>query len=304
MKCYVRCLAESLAILFTCFAWSSPVPADQHDMDTSKFANATYHGIEDSPVQLSDGRWEGKPYVEGGASRPSVGLVENFVLTGDLDGDGSDESIVLLWQSSGGSGTFDHLAVMAEVGGELRNIATAPLGDRVQVRRAEISYGALYLEVIQAGEDDAACCPGQLAKRSWVLDPDGLSELDSEYLGDLSAATIEGDEWVLTGFGPDQPVPKEVKVTLQVMQGQVSGTSGCNRYSATLDNGAVPGEIKIGPAMSTRMACPELQMEIETRFLGLLGEVKSFQFLAGRLILSGTRDDTHFSLTFETDTVD
>ncbi|NNK99209.1 MAG: META domain-containing protein [Xanthomonadales bacterium] len=37
--------------------------------------NATYTGIEAQPVTLSGGRWEGSPHVEGGASRPTVGLM-------------------------------------------------------------------------------------------------------------------------------------------------------------------------------------------------------------------------------------
>ena len=105
----------------------------------NEFANARYQGIEGASVQLEDGRWEGEPYAPGGASRPAVGLVEHFVLNGDLDGDGEIEAVVLLWQSSGGSGTFDHVAVMKKVDGDWLNVATAPLGDRVQVRGGAIN---------------------------------------------------------------------------------------------------------------------------------------------------------------------
>jgi len=293
-----RALPILLATLLTTV---SVLASEENKTRTEPFANATYNGIEYEPVQLMDGRWEGEPYAEGGASRPSVGLVEDFVLTGDLDGDGDDESVVLLWQSSGGSGTFDYLAVMRENDGEVLNLGTAPLGDRVQIRRSEITNGAIYLDVIQQGEDDAACCPGQRARRSWVLDEDGLVEMDSEYQGDLSASTIEGDEWLLTSLGPDQPVPEGVTVTLQARQGQLSGTSGCNRYGAAIENGAVPGEIRIGPAMGTRMACPEEQVTIEDEFLSRLGQVTQFRFRAGKLVLTGTKDNKAFNLIFESD---
>ena len=69
-----------------------------------ELAHATYSGIMDEPVTLTGGRWEGEPFVEGGASRPTVGLVDHFILTGDLDGDGLDEAVTFLWESSGGSG--------------------------------------------------------------------------------------------------------------------------------------------------------------------------------------------------------
>jgi len=277
----------------------SPAMAGGGSGMSERFANALYLGINDDPVQLTDGRWEGEPYTDDGASRPSVGLVEDFVLTGDLDGDGTDESVVLLWQSSGGSGTYDYIAALRQDGGEVLNVGTAGLGDRVQIRRGEISNGAIYLDVIQQGEDDAACCPGQRARRSWVLDEDGLQEMDSEYQGDLSASTIEGDEWTLIRGGKDQWSEDATTVTLRARQGQLSGNSGCNQYSAAIENGTVPGEIRIGPAIATRMACPEAQMAVESEFLGRLSLVNKFQFLAGRLVMSGTRDGETFSLVFE-----
>jgi len=64
--------------------------------------NATYNGFKGhhGPVTLADGRWEGKPYVEGGASRPEVYFVRDFRLIGDVNGDGTDEAVVLLGESA------------------------------------------------------------------------------------------------------------------------------------------------------------------------------------------------------------
>jgi len=94
--------------------------------------NATYAGLEDlaGPVSLKDGRWEGEPFEPGAASGPSVVLAPGFRLTGDLDGDGTEEAVVVLAQSSGGSGTFNSLAVVKRAAEGPRNVATTPLGDR------------------------------------------------------------------------------------------------------------------------------------------------------------------------------
>ncbi len=155
--------------------------------------NATYLDVEEGPVTLVDGEWQGEPYVEGGASRPSVGLARQFSLYGDLDKDGVDEAVVLIWTSSGGSGTYDFIAVMdRDADGALANTGTAPLGDRVKVQTAEVIDGQLVLEVIQAGPDDAACCPGQKVRRTFVLQESGLTETASEDLGRVSI-TGEGD---------------------------------------------------------------------------------------------------------------
>ena len=97
-------------------------------------ANASYSGTEYGTVTLTDGVWEGEPWVEGGASRPRVGLAPDFLRRGDVDGDGADEALVIVWQSSGGSGTFNYIALLDQVDGAWRNTATTALGDRVRVQ--------------------------------------------------------------------------------------------------------------------------------------------------------------------------
>ncbi len=272
--------------------------AGENVVDGTLLANATYQGIEEEPVRLQEGSWEGEPYVEGGASRPSVGLAEGFELKGDLDGDGIPESLVLLWQSSGGSGTFGYIAVMAERDGVLTNIATAPVGDRVQIRGGRIEDGIVSLEVVQQGEDDAACCPTQLATRSWSLEGDLLVEHEIELTGTLSLSALEGKEWVLINAGPEMHLSGDVQPTLSISEGRVAGYSGCNRYSASIEYGPASGEISMGPVMGTRMACPEDQMALEAGFLGLLGNASMFRFTAGQLILRGDKGGQSFAMTF------
>ena len=100
----------------------------------AELKNATYAGFEApaSPVTLKDGLWEGEPLQPGGTSRPRVSLGGDFHLLGDLDGDGAEEAVVVLVQISGGSGTFDYLAVVKRQDHGLENVATTALGDRVQ----------------------------------------------------------------------------------------------------------------------------------------------------------------------------
>jgi hypothetical protein len=123
--------------------------------------------------------------VKGSAAAPSVMLVGNFRLTGDLDGDGAAEAVVLLAWSGGGSGEFLHLAVLGRRNGRVRNIATAPIGDRVQVRDARIDGHRITIDVVQAGPGDAMCCPGELATRSWTLASGRLGETPPRITGRL-----------------------------------------------------------------------------------------------------------------------
>ena len=130
-------------------------------------ANTTINGTDYGAVTLSDGTWEGEPWAEGGASRPRVGLTRDFLRRGDTDGDGADEALVIVWQSSGGSGTFNYIALLDEVDGAWRNTATTALGDRVRVTDAALGPDGIAVEVIEHDEDDPACCPTRAATRRY-----------------------------------------------------------------------------------------------------------------------------------------
>ena len=69
-------------------------------------ADAIYRGIYETPVRLVNGRFEGEPFAEGGMSRPTVQLIGGVLETGDLDGDGGEEAVVLLVENSGGTGSL------------------------------------------------------------------------------------------------------------------------------------------------------------------------------------------------------
>ena len=265
----------------------------------AELASATYTGIEEGPVTLVDGRWEGEPYAEGGASRPSAGLVEDFALVGDLNGDGSNEAVVLVWQSSGGSGTFSYLAVVGRSDSEVKNLATAEIGDRVNLRSGRIDDGSIILDVLQQGESDAACCPTQLATRTWSMVDGQLIEGEMEITGTLSLDTLAGTEWVLTHLNRNEPISEGAEVSLVFGEGKISGISACNRYSASVEQGEAPGDLKIGPAMGTRMACPGELMDLEHKYLGALSHVTGFSFLAGKLVLTWEKDGNWSVMIFD-----
>ena len=250
-------------------------------------AQASYPGIAESSIELSDGRWEGEPYVEGGSSRPVVGLVGDFRLTADLDGDGVEESVFLLWSSTGGSGTFDYLAVLGrDSDGSAETLATAALGDRVQVRSAEIIEGHIALEVLQPGPEDAACCPGQKVRRIFALEGGEVVEVSSEDQGRISASDLAG-EWRLTHFGWDEEVPEGIEISLRFEGERIGGLAACNNYSGAVIGGESPGELFVGgPIALTRKMCPPALMDAEQRYLEMLQNIEKFSFTAGRLVLS------------------
>jgi heat shock protein HslJ len=274
-----------LASLSACGGAASGRGASATPPSWDEAANTRYAGIEESPVVLSDGGWDGEPFDPDGFARPHVELVPDFWLSGDLDADGAPESAVLLSASSGAAGTDLYLAALARDGGAV-DARTALVGNRVQVRDARIEGGRIVLDVVQAGPNDAMCCPGEKATRAFAFEGEALVEVDLRVTGRLTAGDLSGVEWVLVRLGHDEPAPAEPEITFAVEGDRVSGAGGCNRYFGQLRAGSGPGDLSIGLLGSTRMACAEPAMSLESRYLTALELVHRFGFVAGQLVLT------------------
>lgn len=143
----------------------------------AEIGNATIEGIYDDPILLSEGVFEGEPFADGSASRPRVELLDYHV-SGELGASPGNETAAFLSENSGGSGTFLYLAVMGRDSGEIRNLGTVLIGDRVQVRGVRLEDGAIVVDVLQPGPDDPMCCPTELATRAWRLAGGELVEVE------------------------------------------------------------------------------------------------------------------------------
>ncbi|MDH4108775.1 MAG: META domain-containing protein [Gammaproteobacteria bacterium] len=258
-------------------------------------ANAAIGGLFDEPVLLAEGRWEGEPFVAGGASRPSAGLAPGFVRHGDLDGDGDDEAVVLAWSSSGGSGTFNYVAAFDS--GPV-NVATAPLGDRVQVVDARIEDGRLLVDVVQHDDDDSACCPTQTARRSWRLAEHRLVEEDASVTGSLSIATLGGVDWRLAAMAMGGAAV-EHSVTLSFDGNRVTGQGPCNRYFTQVVPGKGPADFSVEKIGATSMYCGEDAQALEDAYFDALASSRHFAFVGGRLLLTYGADDEPKTMLFE-----
>jgi len=193
----------------------------------------------------------------------------------------------LVWTSSGGSGTFDYLSVVERTDdGSVSERAGAPLGDRVHVRHAAIVDGHVVVDTVQAGPEDASCCPGQKMRRTFVLEGDAMKETTTADQGRLSLADLDGD-WTLLELGRGQAVPAGVEISARFEGGLIAGKAGCNRYTGGIAAGETPGHMALaGPLAVTRMMCPPELMDWERRYLLALEGLRKFSFTAGRLVLT------------------
>ncbi|UCE89538.1 MAG: META domain-containing protein [Pseudomonadota bacterium] len=274
----------TVAVTLACGVGVSACTTTHKPPRPEQLANLSYQGIYDTPVTLSDGVYEGAPFVPGGASRPRVELIEHSFVTGNLGGDGAAEAVVLLSASTGGSGTQIYLAVTARGNDQLRNIATQRIGDRVQIRALRIEQQAIVLELIVAGPTDGACCPRQKLRNSYRLEGGQLVQAASVQLGTLGIADLNGAGKVMQ-LDRNDAVPDDVTVSVTFSDGKISGAAGCNRYFGAV-KGKDPYDLSVGPVGATRMACPEPVMAIEDRFLRALEGVRQFGFLMGKVALT------------------
>ena len=266
--------------------------------DPTVLRNIEYRGIHDNAATLRDGVHEGEPFVPGGASRPRVELLDMPRVLHDLDGDGIDDAAVLLAESSGGSGVFTWLAIVACLDDRAVNIGTIGLGDRVMIRSMAGQEGAIVVEFVAAGPGEPLCCPTRKVRNTYRLRDGKLLLASSEEQGALSLADVKGVTWRLARLGRNEPVPEGVNVTAVFGDGRVSGSGGCNRYSAgVVETG--PQVFSIGPAASTRMACPDPAGGFEDRYFSALQTANRFGFLLGNLVLHYGKGDARETMIFE-----
>ncbi|MFM8330089.1 MAG: META domain-containing protein [Candidatus Methylumidiphilus sp.] len=280
-----------LAIALMLALLSSASRAEPAAPALAEVGNAEVRGIFDGkPIRLRGGRYQGKPFAQGGASRPSAQLLDAPAAAGNLDGQPGEERVALISESSGGSGEHLYLAVFAGPGGKPKNIGTLLVGDRVKLRGLAVEGSTIYLDVVQAGPQDPSCCPTQLARLSYALEQGVLTRQQEEVQGTLSLKELDGVEWTAAEID-GQPLPAGGKrPTLQFKDGRIAGFGGCNRYMGQVSESA-PGQITVGRLAGTLMACPPQAGDLERRFQASLGKATQYSFFKGGLLLSGMEGD-------------
>ncbi len=97
-------------------------------------------------------------------------------------------------------------------------------------------------------------------------------------------ASLVGPEWAVVEIA-QEPVVANSTVTITFgADGRVSGNSTCNGFSASYTN--IGDSLRLGPTLGTLRACEDpAMMAQETRFLGLLAEVRAFSVTDSGLVL-------------------
>jgi heat shock protein HslJ len=105
---------------------------------------------------------------------------------------------------------------------------------------------------------------------------------DDEQQAAQGPAALEGTPWVLTG-GLDVDGWEDVAPSATFAQGTVSGSSGCNRYSASYTMAG--DKLALGEPLGTRMACEPAVTAVEDAFRAALQRVSRWRVTDEELVL-------------------
>jgi heat shock protein HslJ len=105
--------------------------------------------------------------------------------------------------------------------------------------------------------------------------------------GTDASATLEGRPWRLVNFKNSVTVDTHgLGLTLQFAAGQVSGFSGCNRFTGSY---AVNGNrLTIKPGATTMMACPEPASTVESKYTRAIAGTHTYVITGDRLTMNST----------------
>jgi len=257
--------------------------------------NATYSGIYDEPVTLTNGLYKGESYVEGDPSRPMVEYLDGTERYSDLDGDGVEDAIVFLVERGGGSGAFVHIAAQLNRGGQAVDGGAVWIEDRIGVKSVSVENGQVMMEIITQGPGDPACCGTHKVQKIYTLQNGKLTDISlaGGEPQQISAADLNGTFWTLAEIDNDKPAAEDVPVNIEFIDNQVSGFGGCNNYNASFELGEDnPFAMTISPIASTKKACPDPAGSQETTYLTALESVTSWIYDFGRLALNYTDAST------------
>jgi hypothetical protein len=148
-------------------------------MTDATVQNHSYRlAFADRTVQLTDGEYKSGDHPD---NFIDVGLVSYII--GDLNGDETDDAVVILYQRFMGSGTFYELTALVTGQGQIDQIQSILLGDRVVIEDLKIAESVITpatrrskmvtLKIRTHAPEDPACCPSVRETRNYYLEKSG-----------------------------------------------------------------------------------------------------------------------------------
>ena len=251
--------------------------------------NTTYM-IGNRPVSLVDGRSE-EP-VAPSSSGKVITQIRNTPLFADLNKDDIDDAVLILTQSTGGSGTFYYVAAAIATPIGYKGTAGHFLGDRIKLQGIEVLGSTARLHFLTHGSEESFADDPTLPQRMdivYVAADQRLAEVAIDFEGeaDPDRMTLQMHRWtwIKTVFNNDtvkEPVQAGSFILSFGENGRVSGTTDCNSFHGTVT--VEKHKIHFGENMAiTRRFCAGSQ---DMEFIEMLQNTNSFFFTSrGQLVM-------------------
>ena len=104
-----------------------------------------------------------------GAASKTVVEILGEPVSGDLDGDGVTDAAVLLVETTGGSGTFYHVAAALNQNGNFVGTRAVFLGDRIAPRQLAIRHGILIIDYAERRSGESMATPPSLDASKYLV---------------------------------------------------------------------------------------------------------------------------------------
>jgi hypothetical protein len=141
----VLLLAIALVVVAACAPTGTAASGVTSPVSPPDPSNATFK-IERDTVALVNGRAE-REAAPGSATKVTTTLADPRV-SGDLDGDGRPDTVVVLVSQPGGSGTLFYVAALLNATGGVTTTPAVLLGDRIKVTSVKLDGRTIVVEVL------------------------------------------------------------------------------------------------------------------------------------------------------------
>ena len=168
--------------------------------------------------------------------------------------------------------------------GQPADAGAALLGDRVQLLAMHVEDGQVFAEIVTQGSDKGLRCGTLKMRKTLGLQDGQLAEVASEELEPVSLDDLMGTQWRLHRLNFDQKPLVDVTISAEFAEGTVSGTGGCNSYSADVTSSG--GQLlAVAPVTVSAMACDDELEKLEAAYLAALQSATEWRFYPGQLAI-------------------
>jgi hypothetical protein len=162
---HMRSLIIALVVASVCDVACAPTPpptllASSTPASIMQMLGSADYSLDISStgsITLTNGEYV-EPAAPGSATRLTVRLGDT-IATGDLNGDGVEDAAVILVADPGGSGTFSYVAAVVNQDGDLQGVASALLGDRIEIKSMTIRGGTIEVTILDRAPGEPMASP-------------------------------------------------------------------------------------------------------------------------------------------------